>query len=90
MGSFVLPFGPVVAGSNPEWTRDRHRLEELKGLSQATGGEQRLDLPSIWKAPRSTGTTPLRNPVLIALLIVMLAEFLQTRSGLTLARKRRL
>jgi Mg-chelatase subunit ChlD len=90
VGSFVLPFGPVVAGSNPEWTRDRHRLEELKGLSQATGGEQRLDLPSIWKAPRSTGTTPLRNPVLIALLIVMLAEFLQTRSGLTLARKRRL
>jgi hypothetical protein len=73
-----------VAGSNPEWTRDRHRLEELKELSKATGGEQRLDLSSIWKAPRSSGTTPLRRTVLIILLIVMLAEFLQTRLGLYL------
>jgi hypothetical protein len=84
VGSFVLPFGPIIAGSNPEWTRDRHRLEELKELSQATGGEQRLDLSSIWKAPRANGTTPLRKTVLIILLIVMLVEFLQTRLSLQL------
>jgi uncharacterized membrane protein len=83
VGSFVLPFGPVVAGSNPEWTRDRHRLEELAALSQATGGEQRLDLSSIWHAPRSSGKTPLRKIVLIVLFFVMLAEFLQTRLGWT-------
>jgi hypothetical protein len=81
VGSFVLPFGPLVAGSNPEWTRDKHRLEELKALSQATGGEQRLDLSSIWNAPRSSGTTPLRRTILIILLVVMLFEFLQTRLG---------
>jgi uncharacterized membrane protein len=81
VGSFVLPFGPIVAGANPEWTRDRHRLEELKALSQATGGEQRLDLSSIWSAPRASGTTSLRKFVLIALWFVMLAEFLQTRLG---------
>jgi uncharacterized membrane protein len=79
VGAFVLPFGPIVAGSNPEWTRDRHRLQELEALSAATGGEQRLDLPSIWNSPRATGETPLRKYVLIALLIVMLLEFLQTR-----------
>jgi hypothetical protein len=82
VGSFVLPSGPIVAGSNPEWTRDRHRLEELKELSQATGGEQRLDLSSIWSAPRPSGTTPLRRTILILLLVVLLLECLQTRLGL--------
>jgi Mg-chelatase subunit ChlD len=81
VGSFVIPFGPVAAGSNPEWTRDPHRLAELVALSQASGGEQRLDLPSIWKSPRPSGTTPLRPPILIALGVVMLVEFLVTRLG---------
>jgi len=81
VGPYVLPFGPIVAGSNPEWTRDPHRILELEALSQATGGEQRLDLPSIWKSPRATGNTPLRLPVLITLLVIMLVEFLQTRLG---------
>jgi uncharacterized membrane protein len=81
VGPLVLPFGPLVAGSNPEWTRDPHRLEELEALSHATGGEQRLDLASIWHAPRASGMTPLRKYVLILLLLVMLAEFLQTRLG---------
>ena len=44
VGAYVLPFGPIVAGANPEWTRDQHRLEELAALSQASGGEERLDL----------------------------------------------
>ena len=83
VGSYVLPFGPIVAGANPEWTRDPHRRQELADLSHASGGEERLDLASIWSAPRSSGTTPLRRFVLIALLIVMLAEFLQTRLGWT-------
>ena len=82
VGSFVLPFGPIVAGSNPEWTRDQRRLEELKALSQASGGEQRLDLASIWSAPRASGMTSLRRIIFILLLIAMLAEFLQTRLGL--------
>lgn len=81
VGPFVLPFGPIVAGSNPEWTRDPHRIAELQALSQASGGEQRLDLPSIWKEPRPTGTTSLQLPILIALLVLMLLEFLQTRLG---------
>jgi uncharacterized membrane protein len=81
VGPLVLPFGPIVAGSNPEWTRDPRRLEELEALSHATGGEQRVDLSSIWHAPRASGTTPLRDDVLVLLLLVMLAEFLQTRLG---------
>jgi len=81
VGPYVLPFGPLVAGSNPEWTRDPHRIAELQALSQASGGEQRLDLPSIWKSPRPTGTTSLRLPILITLLVIMLVEFLQTRLG---------
>ncbi len=81
VGPNVLPFGPIVAGANPEWTRDQHRLDELKALAQATGGEQRLDLASIWHAPRASGMTPLRRYVLIALLLAMLAEILQARLG---------
>lgn len=83
VGSYTLPFGPIVAGANPEWTRDRHRLEELKTLSQTSGGDQRLDLPSIWNAPRASGTTSLRRTLLIVLLFAMLAEFLQTRLALS-------
>ena len=79
VGSFVLPFGPIVAGSNPEWTRNQHRVDELEALAQASGGGQRMDLSSIWSAPRSSGTTPLRRTILIILLAAMLAEFLQTR-----------
>jgi Mg-chelatase subunit ChlD len=79
VGPYVLPFGPLVAGSNPEWTRDPHRLAELKALSAATGGEQRLDLSSIWRAPRASGTTSLRKITLIILMAVMLLEFFQTR-----------
>ncbi len=81
VGPYTIPFGPIVAGANPEWTRDRHRLEELEALSLASGGTQRLDMSSIWSAPRATGTTPLRRDVLIALFFVLLAEFLQTRLG---------
>jgi hypothetical protein len=40
-----------------------------------------LDLPSLWKSPRPTGTTSLRLPIMITLLVIMLAEFLQTRLG---------
>lgn len=81
VGPYVLPFGPLVAGTNPEWTRDRRRLEELKTLAKTTGGEQRLELTSIWKAPRASGTLSLQRWLLIALLVVLLAEFLQTRMG---------
>jgi len=81
IGSYVLPLGPIVAGSNPEWTRDRRRLDDLKALSEASGGEQRLDLPLIWNAPRASGTTSLRKWVLIILFFMLLAEFLQTRLG---------
>ena len=79
VGPYVLPFGPLVAGSNPEWTRDPHRLQELEALSAATGGEQRVDLASIWRAPRAAGTTSLRRIVLICLLLTILLEFFQTR-----------
>jgi hypothetical protein len=81
IGDLALPFGPLVAGSNPEWTRNPRRLEELRALSHATGGEQRLDLSSVWRAPHASGTTSLRSYVLLVLLLVMLADFLETRIG---------
>ncbi len=78
---YVIPFGPIVAGINPEWTRTPEQINEVKALSAATGGQQRLNLSDIWSAPRPTGTTPLRNQFLIALIVVLLLEFLLTRLG---------
>jgi hypothetical protein len=82
LGTDVMNFGPIVSGTNPEWTRDPARLNELKALSAATGGQARLNLEDIWSAPRASGTTSIRNDVIVVLLLVLLVEFLVTRVGL--------
>jgi hypothetical protein len=80
-GPHTLPFGPIVAGSSVEWTRDPARLQELRAVSKASGGQERLDLTTIWQAPRREEFRSLRPPLLIVFLVLLVADSLLTRLG---------
>jgi hypothetical protein len=82
-GPHTLPFGPLVAGSSVEWNPDPARIQELRALSKATGGEERLELSGVWQAPRYQEYRSLRPYLLVTLLGVFLAEALLTRMGVT-------
>jgi hypothetical protein len=77
----VIPFGPITAGLNTEWTFDRTRIEELQEVAQGSGGTERLELSSIWEAPRRTAFRDSRPWFYIALLVLVLFDALVTRMG---------
>ncbi len=81
IGESVIPFGPITAGLNAEWTFDRTRIEELQEVAQGSGGTERLELSTIWEAPRRTAFRDLRPWFYIALLVLVLFDALVTRMG---------
>lgn len=81
VGEFTLPFGPVLAGSNIEWSFDRARVAELRALSRETGGVERVDLGGAWEAPRRAAWLDIRSWLLLASLVAFLADALATRLG---------
>lgn len=81
LGKTVLPFGPVFAGTNVEWAFDRARLKELQEVSRVSGGEERADLQSIWKARPTGHLKDLRSWILVMLLISVVVEVAQSRLG---------
>lgn len=81
VGDAVLPFGPVNGGSSAEWQFDRARLAELRQVSARSGGEERVDLASIWKSPRKKEFVDIRPHGLVAFLCLFLIEALLTRIG---------
>ncbi len=88
IGETTLPFGPITASTDPEWTFHPARLQELKTLSQLSGGVERLDLTSAWETPAKAGIVELRPWLLVALLLSILADALLTRLGIHLSRLR--
>lgn len=88
IGDAAFPFGPVNAVTNPEWSFDKSRLEELRTVSTRSGGAERVDLSDVWHAPRPPAWRDLQRWLLMALLAALLLEALQTRTGWTLLRRR--
>jgi hypothetical protein len=88
VGDAALPFGPVNAATNPEWAFDHARLDELKSVSQRSGGAERVDLGDVWHAPRPPTWRGIDRWLLLALVIALLMEAWQTRTGWTPRRKR--
>jgi hypothetical protein len=86
IGTAALPFGPITAGIDAEWAFDRERIEELKTLAAMVGGEERLDLASIWKAPRRSAFRDLRPWLYSTLVSLLLLEALLSRTGWSLPR----
>jgi hypothetical protein len=81
VGEHTLPFGPILAGSNIEWSVPPSRASELRALSRISGGIERVDLGKSWQAPRDSSWHPLRNTLLIAAVLVFLLDALATRLG---------
>lgn len=81
IGDQAVPFGPLALAHDPEWDFSPARIQELRTLSQATGGEERLQLSSVWDAPRTESLRGFDLYLLIALLGLALADFLHTRMG---------
>ncbi len=81
VGQSILPFGPLEAAAGVEWEFDLARPAELAALSRASGGAERLDLTTVWEAPRPAAFLPLREPLLAATLALFLLEAFLFRLG---------
>lgn len=81
VGPFAVPFGPITAGTDPEWSFDRRRVAELREASRVSGGGEQINLSRIWQAPHRQEFSDLRPWLLAAFLALFLAEALCTRLG---------
>lgn len=79
LGETALAVGPVNVASNPEWSFDRARVEELLAVSSRSGGVERVDLSDVWKAPRPSAWRSLARWILPLLLVAILLEALATQ-----------
>jgi hypothetical protein len=84
VGPHTLPFGPIGAVAQAEWLKLPEREEALAALARESGGEERLDLSSIWSAPLPPAGSTLEAWLLIALLGLILLDVLLTRLGVSL------
>lgn len=87
LGEEALPLGPINVSTNPEWTFDRGRRDELSAVSLRSGGEPRVDLSDVWRAPRPTTFRGIHRWLIPLLLVALLLEALQTQTGWSLARR---
>ncbi|MGF1449280.1 MAG: VWA domain-containing protein [Opitutales bacterium] len=80
-GEFTLPFGPLSVGQDLEWRSNAEAVEALRQLSAASGGVERIRLPSIWEERSAQSPLDLRIYLAVALLAFLLLEALQARTG---------
>ena len=64
-----------------EWAFEPERLVELRAVAGQTGGRELLDISKAWLRPPFVAETSLRLPLGIALLLLVVAEALMTRTG---------
>jgi hypothetical protein len=81
VGEYALPFGPLSVGSSVEWAFEPERVAELRASSRQAGGRELLDLSKAWLRPPHTADVSLRLPLGIALVLLIIAEALMTRTG---------
>ncbi|HET8797817.1 MAG TPA: vWA domain-containing protein, partial [Thermoanaerobaculia bacterium] len=74
----VLPFSPELAQAKAGEGRT-----SLDRLARATGGRERLRIAEVWRdLPRTARHVPLRLPLLIAAIVLLLVEVLERRMRL--------
>jgi hypothetical protein len=81
VGSHAIPFGPLNVGNAIEWAFEAERLNELRAVSEQTGGRELLDLSEAWIRPPHSQEQTLRAWFLGMLLLLILADALVTRTG---------
>lgn len=81
-GDRTLSFGPIESQQgNIEWSFVRERVEELRRAAARSGGEERVDLASVWNARGFTGSLSLRPYLLWMIFALVFLELLQVRLG---------
>jgi hypothetical protein len=80
-GASAIPFGPVSAGTQVEWSFDPARVDELRQTAAESGGRELLDLKDAWKNPPVIQFMDLRPWLLPVLLGLVLLDALATRLG---------
>jgi hypothetical protein len=83
IGDATLAAGPLNVATDPEWTFDPRRLAELRAVAERSGGGELVDLTDVWSMPRPPAFHSLRRCLLPLLSLLLLAEALQTQTGLT-------
>lgn len=89
VGNVALPFGPLAVAGSPEWSFEPARRAELRQLSAQSGGEERLDLATIWRAPRPVNWRSVRGWVIGLWAVLFLADAALTRLGISLLAPRK-
>lgn len=89
LGAIALPFGPVAVAGSPEWSFDPARRAELRQLSAQSGGEERLDLAGVWRAPRPVNWRSVRAWVLAGWAVLFVIDAALTRLGVSLLASRK-
>jgi Mg-chelatase subunit ChlD len=82
-GPVALP--PVCLPYSPEFRPDHNErgLRTLEKLSRSTGGKERLEIASIWQdMPRQPRMISMTRWLLTAVLVLLLLEVLERRTGL--------
>ncbi len=87
VGDSAMSFGPLTVSGSAEWSFNRDRLAELRDLSLRSGGAERLDLTSVWRAPRPIAWRDIRPWLLALWLLLFLADAALTRLGIPLLPK---
>ncbi|MBI4820138.1 MAG: VWA domain-containing protein [Deltaproteobacteria bacterium] len=85
-GPHALPFGPLMSVSEVEWDFNPAKVAELRALSEASGGQERLNLADVWKAPRRGSSRDLSRGLLVAFLAALLLSELVDRLGIDFGR----
>lgn len=78
-GASRWPFGPVNAPVDPEWDDSPARIQMLREVSKASGGQEIGEFSRVWEAPREPEFLGIGNWLLGALLVCFLAEVALTR-----------
>jgi hypothetical protein len=79
VGEHSLPFGPILAGANLEWSAPPGRIAALRALSRTSKGVERIDLGKAWETPNRAVWRTLRSELLAAALLAFLIDALATR-----------
>jgi hypothetical protein len=79
VGDTSLAFGPVSTAESSEWRYEPARVANLRALSASSGGTERVDLSTVWKAPRKSGWVDLTALFALLGFVVVLADAFRTR-----------
>lgn len=84
-GKYSIPFGPVAAPLDIEWSAAPTRVDELRQASRTSQGEERVDLTRAWEAPERKEFQDIRHWLLIAMAPLFILDVFFARMGIKMA-----